>query len=288
MKKYFFAIWAFLALASVVQGQQVPNAGFEVWTNQAQPDAWYTFSSGGFVNLASKDLSEKVEGIASAKIQTASFSGQTTYEILSLGSAMYQFGIGYTYKPVYFPFRPDTLVFAYKYSSPGVDTATAYIKLMKGNRTLAETEIALTKTSQWTFPSVLLTALYSNADIPDSLLIQFKSSKLRRSFFGVDGSTLHVDAVHLGYVGAPSSASEFSGAVNARVFPSPFSDQLTFAATDNVQTTVSVYDGLGREVLQGAFTNTVTFSTAHLQSGMYIYALKRSDGKLKIGKLVKL
>jgi len=57
MKKRTLSIMVFGALVPLLQGQQVPNAGFEVWTNPAKPDAWYTFTFDGFVKLAGRDAS---------------------------------------------------------------------------------------------------------------------------------------------------------------------------------------------------------------------------------------
>jgi hypothetical protein len=287
MKKATLSILVFGALVPLLQGQQLPNAGFEVWTNPAKPDAWYTFTSDGFVNLAGRDASDKTEGNASARIQTGSIAGQTTHEVLSLGTAVYAFGAGYTYRPVHFPYRPDTLMFAYKYLSPGTDTATAYIRLSKGKTILAETEIPLMKSSQWAFPSVLLTALYRGTEQPDSLLIQFKSSKVRRSFFGVEGSTLNVDAVHLGYTGNPASAPALEERVKASVMPNPFGNELTFSLGANASATVTVFNALGQDVLQTSFSNSVTLSTAHLLPGIYFYTLKGNNGSLNTGKIIR-
>lgn len=288
MKNKYFTLITFLALGPLVKGQQVTNASFENWSNPAKPDGWYTFSSGGFVNLATKDTTDKVEGTASAKIHTATLSGQTTYEILSLGTADWSFSGGYTYKPVYFPNRPDTLSFAYKYNSPGIDTATAYIKFIKGNTILAEAKLNLIKNSQWNFPYLVLTPNYINADRPDSLLIQFKSSKVRSNFFGVDGSTLNVDNVHFGYKSNTSSTKSISESLNVSVIPNPFSYQINISFDSNELLTVSFFNSLGLPVLQQSFTNTTIINTDQMGSGIYFYELYNSKGLIKTGKIVKL
>jgi hypothetical protein len=290
MKNKYITYIILLAFSRLVNGQQVPNGGFETWANPSQPDGWYTFSSGGFVNLAGKDATSWVEGTSSAKIQTSTIAGQTTYEILSLGTAYYKLQFPaplYIYNPVYFPFRPDTLFFAYKYYSPGIDTASAYIKLSKGNTALLEAELPLIKNEQWSLPFILLTTLYTNDDIPDSLLIQFKSSKTRGNFFGVDGSTLNVDDVHFGYAGLSSSAREIKENFSLRVFPNPFTNQLSFVLTDDGQKTIYLYDFLGHQILRQEFANSTTLNTEQLVDGIYFYELKNSYGTLKTGKVVK-
>ncbi len=287
MKNKHFALIAFLALGILVKGQQAPNAGFETWTNPSKPDGWFTFSTAGFVNLASKDTTDKVEGTASAKIQTANVSFQTIYEILSLGTADFSFNNGYRYNPVFLPFRPDTLFFAYKYNSPGIDTATAYIKLSKGNTILAEATLNLIKSTAWNFPFILLTPKYLNADKPDSILIQFKSSKVRSNFFGVDGSTLNVDNVHFGYKGNSTSTLALKEPTIASIIPNPFSNKLSIFNANNESATISLFNALGQLILQQPFTNSATINTEQMQQGIYFYQLSNSIGTIKSGKIVK-
>ncbi|MCW5907569.1 MAG: T9SS type A sorting domain-containing protein [Chitinophagales bacterium] len=71
------------------------------------------------------------------------------------------------------------------------------------------------------------------------------------------------------------------------LFPNPFSNQLTFSVADNEQTTVLLYNFLGKQVLQQTFTNSTTINTAHLADGIYFYELRNNNGALKTGKVVK-
>ena len=73
--------------------------------------------------------------------------------------------------------------------------------------------------------------------------------------------------------------------VNA--FPNPFSTQLTFVLTDKVQTTVTLYDFLGRHILQQAFTSSTELNTEQLADGIYFYEIRNSKGTLTTGKVVK-
>ena len=95
MKKIYFNFILLLALCFAAKAQQVPNGGFETWTNPKNPDGWYTYSSASnIIDLAHKDTADKVEGTASAQIQTTFLQGSTIYEILSLGTADFAFGGG--------------------------------------------------------------------------------------------------------------------------------------------------------------------------------------------------
>lgn len=71
------------------------------------------------------------------------------------------------------------------------------------------------------------------------------------------------------------------------IFPNPFSNQLTFNLTDNEQTTVSLYDCVGRQVLQHTFTNSTTLNTDQLADGIYFYELHNDNGAVKNGKILK-
>lgn len=74
---------------------------------------------------------------------------------------------------------------------------------------------------------------------------------------------------------------------NVSVFPNPFSTQLIFSLMDNEQTTISLYDFLGQQVLQQTFTNSKTINTEQLADGIYFYELRNSKGILKTGKVFK-
>jgi hypothetical protein len=78
-----------------------------------------------------------------------------------------------------------------------------------------------------------------------------------------------------------------NGNVDVSLFPNPFSTQLTFSVAGNEQTTVSLYDCLGQQILQQTFTNSTTVNTEQLAVGIYFYELSRNKGTLKTGKLVK-
>lgn len=58
------------------------------------------------------------------------------------------------------------------------------------------------------------------------------------------------------------------------VFPNPFSNELTFKSEENEQLTVSIYNILGRKILQETFTNSITISTINFPNGVFIYEIR--------------
>lgn len=71
------------------------------------------------------------------------------------------------------------------------------------------------------------------------------------------------------------------------VFPNPFADQVTFSLAINGQTIIFLYDFLGQQVLQQAFTTTTTINTEKLADGIYFYELRNDKGAVKNGKVLK-
>lgn len=210
------------------KAQQIPNAGFENWSNPKTPDDWFSYSSISIIaDLCSQNKTDKFEGNSSAAIKTANISFSTTYEILSLGKGNFSLSTGYKYTPIYFPYRPDTFRFHYQYLSPGVDSASILIKLTKGKTVLLNSLLPLTKTSGWRGYSIQLSQLYLGSETPDSLTIQFQSSKSRPGFFGIDGSTLLIDNLKMGYASSIGKVQSVTKLGEVKLFPNPANQNIS-------------------------------------------------------------
>lgn len=70
-------------------------------------------------------------------------------------------------------------------------------------------------------------------------------------------------------------------------FPNPFSNQLTFVLSNNLQATIIFYNFLGQQILQHALTNSTTINTEQLADGIYFYELRNEKRILKTGKVIK-
>lgn len=71
------------------------------------------------------------------------------------------------------------------------------------------------------------------------------------------------------------------------IYPNPFSNQITFSLTDIAQTTVTLYNFLGKQMQQETFTNSLSINAEQLADGIYLYTLRNSKGILKTGKILK-
>lgn len=93
--------------------------------------------------------------------------------------------------------------------------------------------------------------------------------------------------IKLGYDSSFLSIQPFQPNQSPTLFPNPFTTQLTFSLTNNEQTTVSLYNLFGQQILRQTFTNSTTLNTEQLISGIYFYELRNHKGVVKTGKVVR-
>lgn len=284
--RIYFLFCLFIVFA-ISNGQQVPNSGFENWTNPKTPDNWFSGSSISVIsNLCKQNVTDKIEGIGSAELNTKSLNGlgATTYEFISLGSGDFTISKGFTFKPIAFAFRPDSIQFYYKYESPGTDTAQVKIKFTKGGKVLLEQEKSLVINDKWDLFSMLLTNLYSTNETPDSLLIQFYSSKPRSGFFGIPGSVLKLDKVHMGYNSVNVAASAVK-ITTAQVFPNPSNLQFKVkVSAPSTRLTLTVYSLTGAIMITQPLNKLIhEFDVSHWKNGVYYYRISENDQSISNG-----
>ena len=76
--------------------------------------------------------------------------------------------------------------------------------------------------------------------------------------------------------------------IETKVYPNPFSHQFKLEISDNELTTVSLFDFLGRQILQQKFSQRTTINTEYLADGIYFYELRNNKKIIKSGKVIKL
>jgi hypothetical protein len=275
----------FLLIALSISAQQVPNGGFETWTNPGNPDGWGTWESatGAPLGLATRDTVSKVEGNASLKLKTDSVQAGPQKLLVaglaSLGTASYSppnlslFGIP-------FSSRPDTLFFSYKYTPVGNDTAWVELEISGvGTGDLFSGGLSLPATAgQWVSIYAPLTADIA-AGAVDSIRILFSSSL--PGTFGNQGSVLNVDAVRLGYV-IPAGINAISKQMEISVFPNPASDVLNIRTEENVEKgLITISDVTGKVVCESVMQgNNTSVNLSQLQGGVYIYKIVNESGAI--------
>ena len=78
-----------------------------------------------------------------------------------------------------------------------------------------------------------------------------------------------------------------SPTVDVHVFPNPFADQFMVKAQTNEQSTLYLFDGMGRPVLKQLFFNSASINTSQLAKGIYYYQLRSEHSLLTTGKLIR-
>jgi len=72
-----------------------------------------------------------------------------------------------------------------------------------------------------------------------------------------------------------------------KVFPNPFSNQITFTNSAKEQTTISLYDLLGQQILKQQFSDAITINTEQFAKGIYLYEVRNKSGIIQKGKIIK-
>ena len=286
-----FTLLAILVVAFFSgQAQTIPNAGFETWTNPLTPDGWATLSSAvGFnIGLCEKDSLDKVVGANSVKLYSDTIVGQPSYGVV--GGQLYT-GSGSAPQgaPVFagipFAFRPDTIFFAYKYTTTVADTAIMSIKMTKNGTTVwaggyPSLGLPLDTSSQWVLVYVPITSFYSNSTItPDTLLLRFSSS-LQGQGQRVLGSVLHVDQVFFSASAVNTGVNDIANNFEVSVFPNPASEMLNIKSDASLEShQVVITDINGRLVRIRPLTNGVnSIELSDVASGTYIYRIADKNG----------
>lgn len=286
MKARFTLLAALFVAFFSAQAQTIPNAGFETWTSPLNPDNWSTYSSAfGFnLGLCAKDSLDKVVGNNSVRVYADSIPGQPAYGVIAgvvatgTASAGAQ---GPQFKGVPFAYHADTLFFAYKYTSPGNDTASVVISMTKNGSGIfvngySAVSVSLDTTSEWGLVYIPLASAYANATItPDTLLLIFQSANIQQT----KGSTLHVDQVFFSQSEAPNGIEDLNVTYNVSIFPNPVSNELNVQA-DVVGGQIVITDLNGKLVrirpLEGART---TVDLSDVASGTYIYRIADKNNR---------
>lgn len=294
MKK-IFTLFIVLILGYPVDAQQLANSGFENWTTSgggtATPDGWSSWEKaiGAPMGLATKDTSDKKEGLASVKIITDSVLAGSKKRLIPgfvySGTNLYAPPTPLQFFEGAFTGKPDTLFFWYKYAPAANDTAVVNITASGASGTLLNGAALLTGTSgNWVYTYLLLTPNYAAGTV-DSFGLLFSSSKGQ----GIQGSVLHVDGIRLGYVAvAPTGIQSVKNEIQISLYPNPVSTLITVISSKVIDwADFVVTDVSGKVVLNDVLIgNTSTLNCSELQNGTYFYAVKSENTVLHRGSFV--
>ena len=271
MKKLVL-IFGFVFLVAIQQFGQIPNPGFESWTN-GNPDGWFT---------------DNVPQVASPITQTSdAHSGNLAVrgEVLNFANNPYPgflYTLGDNGKGFPINQRYAQLTGYYKLSTSGSDKFLVWVYFWSGGNIIAGNYGwfgAAANYTQFTVPLV-----YYTADVPDSASIWMAASEdTTESGTASIGTVFYVD--DLSFSGTATSVTDKSNLNSFKLeqnYPNPFNPSTTISYNitkpENVQ--IKVYNVLGVEVAslvneyQTAGKHSVRFNAENLSSGIYFYKIE--------------
>lgn len=265
------------------------NGNFENWTsiNLESPKNWYVEND----ERSSIKTTDHYKGTYGVKLE----SYLSTDEDNNLRVEESTISTGY-YTPTSneggFPFTNsiDTLLFWYKYSTPGNSKGVMYVTYKKNGSIVGGRRLELeTWNSDYKFVAFPIDATF---ETPDTLIVSFSSLRndMDRTTLSNAGSILIVDEVQLSSQKLNTGISKVFARENIRVYPNPATEFLHIilpALYPSEQASISILNQLGQEVFSsGLNQNNTEISIAQLASGLYNYVIKNQDGIVKSGRLL--
>lgn len=256
----------------VIVGQsfaQVPNAGFENWSN-GDPVSWYT--NNGLYTFVTQ-VSPGHGGSASAQGAVTSMGGFNMSPSLTTQQPG---GGGFPISQRYAEIRGF-----YKFNSVGGDIFYVNYLAQLGDAGVGAGAYAETNT-QSTFKEFVAPILYPGSDVPDNGIVSFSITGL--------GSLPHIGSYYIVDDISLTSATDVASRPNGipktfaleQNFPNPFNPttNIIYDIPTQSHVTLSVFDVLGHEVttivneVQSAGRYKAVLDASRLASGVYFYRIQ--------------
>ena len=179
----------------------------------------------------------------------------------------------------------DTLVFYYKYTPSGNDSAQVSLNFKKNGNNIFF--VAVDLHSSATFQQVEIP--FEVWQSPDSVIVDIQSSNWEDSLVSFVGSELIVDNIYFKSQGEPTGLFNYKNSNGIQIIPNPAFDFIT-VNINNVNDdffTLNIYNNAGTLVKsETQVKNQQKINVADLPNGTYIISVKTKDStkteKLKI------
>ena len=282
-------------VASISAQQQVPNGGFENWTDSGlgyeDPNGWdtpneYTYVTGVFTVTKSDTVST---GNYSAKLKSRLLVGEyVSPGVVTLGEFVVNFltqtatmegGIPFTDRPLAlngdyknFPAANDsTVVMAIftEYLEAKGKTDTIGLGIMYTNNVVAD----------WTSFSVPI-SFFNNHD-PDTMNIIVVSSNMfspnKDSYMFIDNFAFEYEA----------GIDDLENIVETSIFPNPASDKISFTFGKKINANLNIYSNDGQQVYSGIVNGTdQTIDVSNFAAGAFYFGVFEKNKKISSGQFV--
>ncbi|MEO8591558.1 MAG: T9SS type A sorting domain-containing protein [Flavobacteriales bacterium] len=286
MNRHLLPSFVGLFLFSAPCIAQVPNGGFETWSDVGgydDPNQWVSFNSISFPIGAVLTCEQGTPGAVGAsyvKLTTANVPGAGIVPGTLYSSADVIGLEGFPYAV-----RSGSLTGQWRYAIGTGDQGIITVGMSKWNTTTLQRDIigagVLQATgSQANWQNFSIPINYVTAETPDSALIYIMSS----SGAGVAGSTISVDDLAFG---AATGMEQQDASPGFSLYPSPASDVLYITA-DNGATQVALVDVSGREVRTSSLNQSLaTIPVSGLPAGIYVARVRFADGQMIVRPFIK-
>lgn len=277
-----------VSLSGVVNQPALLNGNFENWTNIniETPKKWNVESQDRTKSIKSTD---KYKGTYGVKLESyLSVDGSFTKVQESIISNGYYTQTG---NDGGFPFSSsiDTLLFWYKYTTPGNSKAIMYLTYKKAGNIIGgkslELEVWNSNYKYVSFPIEVLGA-------PDTLIVSFFSLRndVDKNNLANAGSILYLDEVQLASQRLTTGIPKFINKYRSAVYPNPASDYVNIELPEQIvseDVSVAILDQLGRVVLTKRLTQQETrVSLLGVKPGLYTYILRNSQTLIQSSRLL--
>ncbi|HEU4718911.1 MAG TPA: T9SS type A sorting domain-containing protein [Bacteroidia bacterium] len=272
-----------LSFTGVATQPAMMNGDFELWTSftTVTPNSWLMFGD------SAMQTTDHYTGQYAVKLGTY-FDSQSnaTPSYVTNGrpvpNALPDGGFPYS-------LQIDTLVGAYKFLSPGLDTAIGVAHFSQNGIPIADVGIALLPSATWTTFSLP----FNLPSMPDSVAITFGSDVHNPAQPSEVGDVLYVDEVLFLSQALPTATSvSWKNADAVTVYPNPADDQVNIRLDlrSDAPAVMRVTDISGRiicvEQVSSAGTTVFPLDLSSQAPGVYFVTLEQ-DGAKVVRKFVK-
>jgi len=252
--------------------QDIPNAGFENWTN-GNPDGWFTFDFLGDAVIQST-VSHSGSSAARLEIVAGLTPGSIVLPWMWAGDGSFQgFPINQTY---------GSLTGFYQFSPVGNDGLFAIVWIYRDNTIIGAGALEIFNSAS-SYTQFSAPIEYNSSEVPDSAVIWFLVGGDSTGEGGNLGSFALIDDLSWGGVVAVEKVNSNIPSVFAmqQNYPNPFNPSTTieYAIPKESFVELKVYDIIGNELTtlvseyQPAGRFRAEFNAANLSSGIYIAKL---------------
>ncbi len=106
------------------------------------------------------------------------------------------------------------------------------------------------------------------------------------AYYYIDDVCVSMDSLTCVSKGAISGLEEVKKEV-FRIYPNPFTNNITIKVTENSDKEVVIFDVLSKEMIRQTFSENITLDLRDLSKGIYYYEIRNELGVMERGKMVK-